>query len=226
MNIQSFGAFNLFNVPGDTYFPNPLELAQEAAFPGSTANTYLDRANMGNIWHTSAVFMDRIDNLNYFVTLGWSHTDPEGLDEMGISLLNDFWNDPEDKDGYGVYVGARYDMEDLRLKIGAEYNYGSKNWLAFTPGHDDIYSSKLQTRGSVYEIYMIYDLPVGEAISKFGKAYMRLGYQHYDYDYTYSGMWLGKPTKIDDIADDPLSAQFYTPIEEMDNIYLTIEAHF
>ena len=226
MNIQSFGAFNLFNVPGDTFFPNPLELAQEAATPGSTTNTYLDRKNMGNLWHTSAVFMDRIENLNYFVTLGWSRTDPEGMDEMGISLLNDFWNEPEDKDGYGVYVGARYDMDNLPLKIGAEYNYGSKNWLAFTPGHDDMYSSKLQTRGSVYEVYAIYDLPVGEAISKYGKVFMRLGYQHYDYDYTYSGMWLGTPTKIDDIKNDPLSAQFYAPIEEMDNIYLTVEAHF
>jgi hypothetical protein len=231
MNIQSFGAFNLFNVPGDTYFPNPLELAQQDAFDnGETLiepnNTYLDRTNMGNLWHTSAVYMDRVENLNYFVTLGWSRTDPEGVDEMGISLLNDFWNEPEDKDGYGVYVGARYDLEDLPLKFGAEYNYGSKNWLAFTPGHDDMYSSKLQTRGSVYEVYAIYDLPVGEAISKYGKVFMRLGYQHYDYDYTYSGMWLGTPTKIDDIKDDPLSAQFYAPIEEMDNIYLTVEGHF
>ncbi|MEN8257940.1 MAG: DUF3373 family protein, partial [Thermodesulfobacteriota bacterium] len=242
-NVQSFGAFNLFNVPGDTKFPSPFELAladsvatgemtqveadTAAALTGMNTNGVLDRQNMGNIFHTAAVYMDKIDNINYFVTLGWSHTDPnDDVDEMGISFLNDSWNDPEDKDGYGVYIGGRYDLDDLGLKLGLEYNWGSEDWLAFTPGHDDLYGSKLQTRGSVYEAYVIYDLPGGEAISKYGKAFVRLGYQHYDYEYTYSGMWLGAPTKIDDLADDPLYGQFYAPVEDMDQVYLSFEAYF
>ncbi|MGV1099720.1 DUF3373 family protein [Thiovibrio sp. JS02] len=225
-NIQSFGAFNIFNVPGDTYFPNPLELAQETMYPGTTDNQYLDRINMGNIFQTAAVFMDKHKNLNYFVTGGWSHTDPKATDEMGISLLGDFWTTPEEKDGYSIFVGARYDIPDTSLKIGAEYNHGTKNWLAFAPGHDDMYSAKLATRGNVYEVYGIYDLPAGEAISKYGKAFIRLGYQHYDYNYTYSGMWLGTPARIDDIQNDPLSAQFYAPIDSMDQVYLTFEANF
>jgi hypothetical protein len=251
--FQSFGAFNIFNVPGDTYFPNPLELAavnqglaagtmyQDVATgayvdTNGTAtmaddfvaynNTYLDRVNLGNIFHTSAVYMSKFQDLNYFMTLGWSHTDAKGTDEMGISLLSDFWQTPEDKDGYGVYLGVRYDLDDLGLMIGAEYNWGSENWLAFTPGHDDMYSSKLQTRGSVIELYTIYDLPSGDATSKFGKAFVRLGYQHFDYDYTYSGMWLGTPNKIDDIQNDPLMAQFYAPVDDMDQVYLTMEAWF
>lgn len=235
MNIQSFGAFNIFNVPGDTKFPSPYEQAAldagwtdaQLAAQGMNSNGFLDRKNMGNIYHTVAVYMDEIANLNYFATLGWSRTDPnDDTDEMGISLLSDSWSEPEDQDGYGVYVGVRYDLDDLGLKLGAEYNWGSKYWLAFTPGHDDVYSSKLQTRGSVYEVYMIYDLPGGEAISKFGKAFMRLGYQHYDYKYSYSGMWLGEPQKIDELDDDPLYAQFYAPAESMDQVYLTLEANF
>ncbi|MEN8136311.1 MAG: DUF3373 family protein [Thermodesulfobacteriota bacterium] len=225
-NIQSFGAFGIFNVPGDTYFPNPLELAQEEMYTGSTDNQYLDRINMGNIFQTAAVYMDRYQNLNYFVTGGWSRTDAKATDEMGITLLGDFWAPPEAKNGYNLFVGARYDMPDLGLKIGAEYNHGTKNWLPFTPGHDDMYSSKLATRGNVYEVYGIYDIPAGDAISKYGKAFIRLGYQHYDYNYTYSGMWLGTPTKIEDIQNDPLSAQFYAPIESMDQVYLTLEASF
>jgi hypothetical protein len=251
--FQSFGAFNIFNVPGDTYFPNPLELAavnqglaagtmyqnptngaymNTAGTPSiaddsvAYSNTYLDRANLGNIFHTSAVYMSKFQNLNYFATLGWSHTDAKSTDELGVSLMNDFWQEPEDKDGYGAYVGVRYDMDDLGLKLGAEYNYGSEDWLAFTPGHDDMYSSKLQTRGSVIELYTIYDIPSGEATSKFAKAFVRLGYQHYDYEYTYSGMWLGTPNKIDDIQGDPLMAQFYAPIKDMDQVYLTMEAWF
>ncbi|MFH1019990.1 MAG: DUF3373 family protein [Pseudomonadota bacterium] len=225
-NIQSFGAFNIFNVPGDTYFPNPLEMAQEAWTPGSTGNQYLDRMNMGNIWQTAAVYMDKVQNLNYFITGGWSHTDAKAMDEMGTSLLGDFWAPLDDKDGYSVAVGIRYDIDDRGLKLGAEFNHGSENWLAFAPGHDDMYSSKMATRGNVYEIYGIYDLPAGEAISKYGKAFIRLGYQHYDYDYTYSGMWLGTPNRVEDIKNDPLTAQFYAPIESMDQVYLTLEANF
>ena len=246
-NIQSFGAFNIFNVPGDTYFPNPLEKAQAvqgvatgnlvydptsghyiSTADGSTVlnNTMLDRINMGNIFQTAAVYMDKYKDFNYFGTVGWSHTDPKATDEMGITLLGDFWAEPESKDGYSILIGGRYDIPNTSLKIGAEYNHGTKNWLAFAPGHDDMYSSKMATRGNVYEVYGIYDLPAGEAISKYGKAFIRLGYQHYDYNYTYSGMWLGTPTKIEDIKNDPLSAQFYPAIESMDQVYLTFEANF
>jgi hypothetical protein len=245
-NIQSFGAFNIFNVPGDTYFPNPLEKAVAVRgsldgtltydqttghylyADGSTAltNTMLDRMNMGNIFQTAAVYMDKWQNLNYFVTGGWSHTEAKATDEMGITLLGDFWAEPEDKDGYSVALGVRYDINDRGLKLGAEFNHGSKNWLAFAPGHDDMYSSKMATRGNVYEVYGIYDLPAGEAISKYGKAFIRLGYQHYDYDYTYSGMWLGTPNKVEDIQNDPLMAQFYPVVDSMDQVYLTFEANF
>jgi hypothetical protein len=220
LNIQSFGAFNIFNVPGDTRFPNPIEQATGAG------NGFLDRTNLGNIYHTSAVYMDKIKNLNYFLTLGWSRTDPKSVDELGNSLLSDFWDTPEEKNGYAVYAGIRYDIDAYRLKLGAEYNYGSENWLAFTPGHDDMYASKLATRGSAYEVYGIWDIPAGAAVSKVGKAFMRLGYQHIKHDYTYSGMWLGTPRDISGIKNDPLAAQFYAPLEQVDQVYLTLEAWF
>jgi len=231
LNIQSFGAFNLFNVPGDTDFPNPLELAINnqtglTNLSRGGENGVLDRQNLGNVYQTAAVFMDKYRDFNYFVTAGWSHTHPTGTDEMGTSLLGDFWNAPEAKDGYNLFVGTRYDIPNTSLKLGAEYNHGTKNWLAFAPGHDDMYSGKLWTRGNVYEVYGIYDIPAGEAVSKYGKAFIRLGYQHYDYNYTYSGMWLGTPTKIDDIKNDPLTGQFYAPIKSMDQVYLTFEANF
>ncbi len=230
INIQAMGAFNIFNIPGDTAYPNPIEveasLDPTSSYFGSN-DIYLDRKNMGNIYHTSMVYMDKIEpaNLHYFVTGGWSHTDPNGMDELGASLLGSWGEEADPEDGFGFYAGVRWDLDELGLKFGAEYNYGSKYWLAFTPGHDDVYSSKLYTRGSVYELYTIWDLPGGEAISKYAKTFMRLGYQHYDYDYTYSGMWLGAPTDIDDL-DDPLTAQFYAPIESMDQVYLTFEAYF
>ena len=225
MNIQAFGAFNIFNIPGDTFYPNPMEIAEAEANPSYTGDTVLDRVNLGNIFHTSVLYMDKVENLNYFITLGWSHTDARGIDEIGASLLGSWGAEPEDKDGYGIYAGIRYDLDDIGLKLGAEFNYGSENWLAFTPGHDDMYTSKLYTRGKVYEGYLIYDLPTGEAVSKYAKTFVRLGYQYFDYDYTYSGMWLGTPAKIEDLQD-PVTAQFYAPMESVSQFYLTFEAYF
>ena len=112
------------------------------------------------------------------------------------------------------------------MKLGLEYNWGGENWVAFTPGHDDLYMSKLATRGTVFELYGIYDLPGGEAISSLSKAFIRLGYQHYEYDYTGSGFWLGAPVDIGQLTATPMNMQFYTPIESMDQVYLTFESWF
>ncbi|MCB2183481.1 MAG: DUF3373 domain-containing protein [Desulfobulbaceae bacterium] len=234
LNIQSFAGLDMFNVPDGIDFPNPIEYANYLQGnivydqTSQSQNLLLDRKTMGNIYHTSMVYMDKVNDLNYFFSAGWSRTDPRGVDEMGTGLLTSWWDEDYDeaKNGYSVYAGIRYDMSDLGLKLGLEYNYGSKNWIAFTPGHDDLYQSKLATRGNVYEAYLIYDLPTGEAISKYAKTFLRLGYQHYDYEYTGSGFWLGEPIDIDDLSDDPLNAQFYAPVEDMDNIYLSLDVFF
>jgi len=85
--------------------------------------------------------------------------------------------------------------------------------------------AKLATRGQVVEVYGVWDLPVGEMFGPEGRAFMRLGYQHYEYDYTGSGNWLGAPVDIDEL-DDPMNAQFGPPIDSMDQVYLTMEAWF
>jgi hypothetical protein len=95
-----------------------------------------------------------------------------------------------------------------------------------TPAHDDLYNSKLATRGSVAEAYMVYDLPAGEALSKYAKAFMRLGYQYYQYDYTGSGSWLGAPADVDELASDPLNAQFFPAVDNQSQVYLTFEVYF
>ncbi|MGV1100473.1 DUF3373 family protein [Thiovibrio sp. JS02] len=230
--LQSFGAFNVFNVPDNVNFANPLEYAawevnNDLYDPlDPSQDLLLNRANLGDIYHTSGVYMDKYDKLNYFVGAAWSKTNAQGMDELGTSLLGEWWEDPTNRDGYHFHAGVRYDLDDYGLKLGLEYNWGSEYWIAMSPGHDDLYQSKLATRGDVWEVYGIYDIPGGEAISKFGKAWMRLGYQHYEYDYTGSGFWLGAPHKVEDLANDPLYAQFYTPIESMDQVYLTFEAAF
>ncbi|MDP2874536.1 MAG: DUF3373 family protein, partial [Holophaga sp.] len=232
-SIQSFAAMNMFNVPDGVTFVNPMEFA---TWENSSTNNYnplntsqnmvLDRANLGNIYHTDAVYHNTVQNLNYFLAGGWSRTKATGVDELGTSLLGSWWDEPTDKDGYSVYAGVRYDIPQQPFKVGLEYNYGTKNWISFTPGNDDLYASKLATRGHVIEAYGLWDIPAGDYVSKFGKAFMRLGYQHYIYNYTGSGFWLGEPLDIDELNSDPLAAQFYTPVESMDQVYVSLEAWF
>jgi hypothetical protein len=129
------------------------------------------------------------------------------------------------ENGYSIYAGIRYDMDNYGLKLGAEYNYGSQYWVAFSPGHDDLYMSKLATRGSAYELYMIYDLPTGEAISKYAKTFVRLGWQYYNYDYSGGFDWNMKPYDLDD-EQDKLRMLGLNPVESANQVYLTFEAYF
>ena len=246
LTFQSFAAVNMFNVPDNVAFPNPLEIAVKDNLPtmspsngdqlndlidlaninAGAADGILDRANLGNIYHTSLVYMAKYSNFNYFITGGWSRTNPTGWDEAGNSLLTSWWGDLEDKDGYEIYIGGRYDIPELGIKLGLEYNHGSKDWISFTPGNDDLYASKLATRGDVYEAYGIWDIPSGEILSKFGKAFIRIGYQHFEYDYTGSGFWVGEPADMDQLTDSPLNAQLYAPTDSMDQVYLSMETWF
>ncbi len=235
LGLQSFIAHDMFNVPDNVTFPNPVEFALWQQDPGfydpldPNRDLHLGRKNLGDIYHTTAVYMDKYKTLDYFLALGWSRTDPKSIDELGTGLLSSFNTSDanlEAKDGYSVYTGIRYGIPDYRLKLGLEYNYGTKNWIGFVPGNDDLYAGKLATRGQVFEGYMIYHLPAGEKVSKYANFFMRLGYMHYIYDYTGSGFWLGEPVKIDDLAKDPLNAQFYSPTDHMDQVYLTLDTYF
>jgi hypothetical protein len=213
--IQSFMAFDLIN------YPNFKDTLTEAFAPA----VFGDRTNLGDVWHTAAVYQDKIVGLNYFVAGGWSQTQPD------TGMFNDPFSptgpNTDNENGYSAYLGVRYDLDNAGLKFGAEFNYGSKYWLAMSPGHDDIYQSKLATRGQVYEIYTIWDLPTGEAISKYAKTFVRLGYQHYEYDYSGSGDWNLMPYDLSDAGDkNTLQALGQDPVESADQVYLTFEAYF
>jgi hypothetical protein len=234
LNLQSFAVFNAFNYPN---FQDPIINMMAPEQMG-------ERITEGNIYHTAALYQDRVANFNYFVAGGWSRTDPGGKGMFndyatamipqpdGSMLPNMNWRPNTDsEDGYNIYAGIRYDLPEAGLKFGAEYNYGSEYWIAFTPAHDDMYLSKLATRGQVAELYMIYDLPTGEAISKYAKTFIRLGYQHYWFDYT--GVdWNVKPYDTDNAAmmtaayNIALQSGGAIPVESADQLYLTFEVYF
>lgn len=132
-----------------------------------------------------------------------------------------------DENGYALYLGGRYDIPNTSWKIGAEYNYGSQYWIGFTPGADDIYMSKLATRGHVFELYTIWDIPAGEAVSQYGRAFIRLGWQYYDFQYAGSGDWNVMPYDLGSEQDQMyMQAMGMDPVDNANQIYLTFEAFF
>lgn len=193
--------------------------------------------NLGDIDQYGALVMGKVlDNLNLFIAGAISKTDPnnnlliidldgDGTSEGAGGLLWDPTVKKESHTGNLIYLGARYDIPSTGTKIGAEYNRGSQYWVAFAPAGDDIWTSKLGTRGSVYEVYVIQELK-NKPISKRGKAFFRLGYQYYDFEYTGSNSWIGAPKKIDDLAKSPMNAQIFSPLDKAQDIYATFEVQF
>lgn len=174
-------------------------------------------------------------NLNFFTSVGMSVTHPNdkhallpaamGSADSGAGLLYN-GADKKDNTGYGIYLGARYDYLQTGTKIGAEYNHGSKYWIPFDPAADDMWTSKLGTRGNVYEGYIIQELKLQPISSYFSKVFFRLGYQYYDFEYTGSNNWVGAPVKISELTASPMNAQMFTPLKSAQNIYGTFEVKF
>lgn len=148
--------------------------------------------------------------------------------DTGAGLM--FTGQKKDSTGWAVYVGSRYDIEQTGTKLGFEYNHGSKDWITFAPSADDIWTSKLGTRGNVYEGYLIQELKLKPISSYISKTFFRVGYQYYDFEYTSSNNWVGAPVKIADLAlvspQGPVNPQFLTPLKNAHDIYVTFEVKF
>lgn len=161
--------------------------------------------------------------LNLFASGGMSIAHPNSNTFGGMfGLMNT--NSTEDRTGFGAYVGARYDFAASGTKIGAEYNYGSRNWIPFDPAADDIWTSKLGTRGNVYETYLIQELKLEPISSYLSKVYFRLGYQFYDFQWTNSNNWVGAPSKISESTST--TAQMFAPLKNAHDLYATFEVKF
>ena len=218
--LQWNRGFNIFD------FPN-----MKNTFFGDTAPA----VQLGDIDWFGAGYMSSLKRtgpgtLNFFTDFGLSRTHPNdnvsnNAGFQGLMTGQFFAQEaPTDKTGWAVYAGARYDFAPTRTKIGAEYNHGSKNWITFAPAADDMWTSKLGTRGNVYEGYLIQELNLKPVSSYLSKVFFRLGYQYYDFEYTGSNNWVGAPVKIADLQATDL--QLLTPLKSAQNIYGTFEVKF
>ncbi|HJV36658.1 DUF3373 family protein [Geomonas sp.] len=218
--LQWDRGFNIFDFP----------TMSNTAF-GNTAPS----VNLGSIdWYGVGALSTIKDvgpgKLNFFGDAGVSITHPNNSVSanagfQGLLTGSPFQPEaPTDKTGWAAYVGVRYDYTPTRTKLGFEYNHGSKNWITFTPAADDLWTSKLGTRGNVYETYLIQELNLKPVSSYLSKVFFRLGYQYYDFEYTGSNNWVGAPQKISSIKSSDM--MLLTPLAKAYDIYGTFEVKF
>jgi hypothetical protein len=176
-----------------------------------------------------------IGDFNWFVDGAISNTHPNNNTftvpgtpmQMGLLYTVDPFTGQvrQDKTGWAVYVGGRYDIEKTGTKLGFEFNHGSRDWITFAPAADDMWTAKVGTRGNVYEGYVIQELKLKPISSYLSKTFFRIGYQYYDFDYTGSNNWVGGPVAISSL-NNPMNAQLLTPLKNAQDLYATFEVHF
>ncbi len=189
-DLDVLGLFAETSINSETMGDNLLVLSYVNAT--GFVNSGINDTNLGDFNLAGLYFENNKafgTNLNYFVSLGYSNGKPNGKTfnmqgvPMPLGLI--------DGSGTAYQVGLRYDFE-AGFKLGYEYNHGSEKWFSFTQGSEDP-MNKLATRGSVNDLYGIYQMDINQ--------FIRAGYTMIDYDYTGSGYHFGTPMKTNDEAN-------------------------
>ena len=224
IELQYQKGVNIFDRPSDGI---NITVPVPAGGGANTTENLPVSANLGDIDWIGGVVMGKLGGLNLFLSAAQSKTVPNGQLSGGqAGLLFNAGSPAERQTGFAVYLGGRYDFKSSGTKIGAEYNKGSEFWVGMVPAGDDIWTSKLGTRGSVYEVYLVQELN-RKPISKKGKAFVRLGYQYYTFDYTGSNNWVGAPVKISNLSTtNPATQQMLAPLKDAKDLYLTFDVLF
>jgi hypothetical protein len=150
---------------------------------------YTPSGTIGNMDLAGFVITRRDGPLDYFVSYGYMETDPTDFYSPFGGMLSDPFSEPEDQDGDMIYVGARWNFNQDRTKLGLEFNHGSKYWYNFALGEDDFLAPKTSARGDVWEAYLTHRIR--------DRFIFKLAYIDYQYDYSGSGWLLGAPKDLD-----------------------------
>ncbi len=146
-------------------------------------------ANLGDI-DIAGIVLQRTDGpFDWFVNYNYMSSDPNNVTTPFGGLFSDPFETPQSQHGDMFYLGGRYNFNDDHTMVGLEYNHGSKYWFNFTPAQDDIIAPKTNTRGDVWEAYLIHKIN--------RRFHVKLDYINYSYDYSGSGWHVGAPKKLD-----------------------------
>ncbi|EDP3026672.1 outer membrane tyrosine kinase [Campylobacter jejuni] len=146
----------IFNVAHMTDFALPI--------PGSMLLGDDDEVvNLGNLTLANIHFENYKafgTNFNWFASLGYSNGSNNEINPLLSATLqgkgygNGKFNE---KDGYAVHVGGRYDFTKA-LKVGYEFFWGSRYWYTMSrPSINDPLNIRM-TRGTAHDFYVIYQL--------------------------------------------------------------------
>ncbi len=225
INLQVQKGFHFVDRPGDIA-PLPNNNFQPTIYPW--IQPIAPSANVGNIAWWGGVVTKKVSDFNLFLSVAQSKTYPTDNQVSGVGLLWDTFH-PEAQQslvGSAIYLGGRYDIKSTGTKIGVEYNQGTQYWVGLVPAADDMWTSKLGTRGKVYEIYVIQDLNT-KPLMKNAKAFWRFGYQYYKFDYTGSNNWMGASVKISDLdVRNTINVQRLEPVEYAKDLYVVFDVLF
>ncbi|MGD9807699.1 MAG: DUF3373 domain-containing protein [Deferribacterales bacterium] len=145
-------------------------------------------------WH-SFMAQGETFGFNWFASYSLSKSHPDGQSASAMYQFMDMdrmLGSRDSETGHSVWVGVMTpELPFTGGKLGFEYNQGSKYWVGMTGAEDDLVGSKIAVRGKVYDLY--YHQPIVS-----DRLFMTVGYQHFDYEYTGSGSYLGAPVKIED----------------------------
>jgi hypothetical protein len=247
IELQWQKGMDIFAFPGGESATDPFGLGNkntnigDIMWLGGVVMGKVEKLGPGDLnWFlTGAMSRTQPNGNTYNAPFIWNDANFNGVFDSGDSALysgkygllyddTNFGGQQRSRTGSAVYLGARYDITSSGTKIGAEFNHGSQYWMAFTPASDDVWTSKLGTRGNVYEAYLIQQLNK-KPIARRGNAYVRLGFQHYDFDYTGSGFWLGAPKKISNLTTGTaglINTQMFSPIKTANDVYFTFDVVF
>jgi hypothetical protein len=161
-----------------------------APMPGPIVTRFTPSVNLGDFDIASLLLARRDGPVDWFVTGSWSKSRPEdGAYGPFGGLFSDPFQNPESQTGSMYYVGARYNFDNDKTKLGLEWNKGSQYWFNFAPSQDDMIAPKTSTRGTVWEGYLTHRIT--------RKFVMKLAYISYDFDYTGTGWHVGAPKELD-----------------------------
>ncbi|HED0737292.1 TPA: outer membrane tyrosine kinase [Campylobacter jejuni] len=142
----------IFNVAHMTDFALPILLGDDD-----------EVVNLGNLTLANIHFENYKafgTNFNWFASLGYSNGSNNEINPLLSTALQSkgYGNGKfNEKDGYAVHVGGRYDFTKA-LKVGYEFFWGSRYWYTMSrPSINDPLNIRM-TRGTAHDFYVIYQL--------------------------------------------------------------------
>jgi len=152
---------------------------------------YTPSANLGAIDLYGVVLQKTLKQFDLYTAVNWDSLRPNGQTTPFGGLGSDPFSTPTNHEGQMYYAGLRYSIpkDDGRTKVGFEFNHGTRYWFNFSNAEDDIIAPKTNTRGEVYETYLLHRIA--------DHFLFKADYIRYNYTWSGSGWHIGEPKRLD-----------------------------